>query len=779
MSHVTAVEVDGSPVPIAANTPWPSRLSLRLRGVSTLTLSLNGAKLGEPDPYLGKPIVLKIDGDVMFSGDVVDAPYNFTALGWGKVYQCRDLRARADKFPFTDDNTLGDYATYNYDAEDPDKIDSRLGRTAGQILEDVLTMQQNADRLDSYGIGGYTSLSPPTLPSETLADLAAMTVIPPRSLQVGGGRFFSSLTAFLTAWAPNFAPVIRPDGVIRIIDVRNPVEHVLTLGECDQRVHPSGLTRSVSDRFQRVVIRGQAIAVPKLLTLLNGGLLEKFAWADYPTNALAKAAWTPEQYRQDQLARSEGSCSVVDLTHVTVSSNPASQTWGANEWDQAHRRGRLYVYNSAGSGLTWFDSARIVANTAKSSGGTSTFTLETPLVGTGFNGYQIYGISSGASLVWRLYEAADPTIKAALARRFTYPVPFVNAGQTAAELVSYPQATVCSDPPFGAGPPFQEFFDPIVNIDLDAGTFLLGTPTREYSNGPPRDVRILAAVNTGVLEAVRPASGYEGDSHAVEGLEDTLTITMDSWRDPVNQDAMEAYAQDMLDSVKDAVVEGSVRVDDMVVPALTLGCGISIDAIGYATGWEGINAPATDVDLSWNTSGGASHYTTVIQVSNRRAGPALAAYLQPQRRVAAVPSGGPVVAPFAPMGPVGVPAEASGGYEGQSPGMGGGGGMDWSSAYNALAAPDAGRNGRYTPGRKYSAAKPYRTTKTPYRTPGKYRTDREYSSTSEAELAADRAKAREKRQADSEARRKLGAGRRDVEDVRREERQDVGEGYLE
>ena len=758
MPHTTTIEIDGAPVPVAALTPWPSRLSLRLRGVSTLTLNLMGAKPGEADPYLGKPIVLKVDGDPVFVGDVVDAPLDFSERGWGKVYQCRDLRARADKFPMTDDNSLGSYATYNYDAEDPDKIDARLGRTVGQILEDVLTMQANAEALDSYGIGGYTSLSPPTLPAETLADLAAMTTIPPRPVEVGGDRFFSSISAFLASWAPNHAPVVRPDGVIRFLDLRAPTEHVLTFDACDQRVHPSGLLRSVADRYQRVVVRGQAIALPKLLTLSNGGLVEDFAWGSL-SNSAAKAAWTKEDFLRDADARSSGSCSVTDLTHVVVTSAPASQTWGANEWDQSHRRGWLYVSKTVGSGFDQFFASRIVANTAKSSGGTSTLTLETPLPSTGFDKYVIYGLSSGASYVYRKYKAADPTIAAALANRMTYPVPYVNAAGSAASLVSYPQASVVWTLP-GSNVPL-EFPDPIVSIDRGAGTFLLATPTYDYNNAAPQDVRILAAVNTGVLQAIRPASGFEGTSHDVEGLEDTLTITMDSWRDPVNQAAMEAYAQEMLDAVKDAVVEGSIRVDDMVVPALTFGCGISIEAAGYATGWEGLNAPVTDVDLTWNQRA-ASHYTTLIQVSNRRAGPATMAYLLPQRRPAALQDG-PAPASFAPTPPVatgfdGVEAPVDANAWAPSVGVE----MDWTSAAGIAAAPDPGYTPKYDPSRKYKTPRKYRTATTPYRTPRKYRTDRKFSSVSAAELAAERAKARERREAESRARRELGASRPDI-----------------
>jgi len=145
----------------------------------------------------------------------------------------------------------------------------------------------------------------------------------------------------------------------------------------------------------------------------------------------------------------------------------------------------------------------------------------------------------------------------------------IGASGAAASLTSYPTASVVWTTPGMTLP--NEFPDPIVDIDVVNGTFLLGTPTYNFNNAAPDDVRILAAVNVSALEAIRPATGYEGTSHTVEGLTDTLVITLESWRDPVNQAAMEAYAQDQLDSVKDAIIEGAVTVHDLYIPGLTFG----------------------------------------------------------------------------------------------------------------------------------------------------------------------------------------------------------------
>ena len=86
-----------------------------------------------------------------------------------QTYQCHGLESRANRFPHTDSNTGVDSSAYNLalDNQQSDYIAARAGRTVGEILADVLTMDANAAALDAAGIGAYTSLSPPTLPATT------------------------------------------------------------------------------------------------------------------------------------------------------------------------------------------------------------------------------------------------------------------------------------------------------------------------------------------------------------------------------------------------------------------------------------------------------------------------------------------------------------------------------------------------------------------------------------------------------------------------------------
>ena len=72
-------------------------------------------------------------------------------------YRALGLRNRADYIPVTDSNTLSDAAQYNLPSNNPAVIPAREGRTMGQAVLDLLSMQQNMTALSAAGIGNYTS----------------------------------------------------------------------------------------------------------------------------------------------------------------------------------------------------------------------------------------------------------------------------------------------------------------------------------------------------------------------------------------------------------------------------------------------------------------------------------------------------------------------------------------------------------------------------------------------------------------------------------------------
>src|SRR5262249_54783070 len=147
-------------------------------------------------------------------------------------------------------------------------------------------------------------------------------------------------------------------------------------------------------------------------------------------------------------------------------------------------------------------------------------------------------------------------------------------------LTTSPSATVL----FSANglPPYQQLSVGIAAIDPDAGTITTSKPVQLVfsSNGTspvwPSDVQFFVPVATGALTATYPpdvagAPQYAGTSHAAEGMTETKFVTVREWRDYSNADNMLLWAQEMLDSMKDSVIEGDVEYLGKLPAVLTPG----------------------------------------------------------------------------------------------------------------------------------------------------------------------------------------------------------------
>ncbi|WP_165076164.1 hypothetical protein, partial [Paludisphaera rhizosphaerae] len=471
----------------------------------------------------------------------------------------------------------------------------------------------NAGPLASLGIGGYTeSGGEYSLPAATLSDLAALDQIPTGVCTVSGPRCLSAVESFIQSIYPGHALNVQPDGKIRVFDLLDPTAVTLTLEDLTDLVSPPSVRRSLADCFTKVTIFGQPRTVAKLVSLSNGGLEE---WFQYPgvTNSAAKAAWTTDVYKYGQGSRSTGTLTVTDTTHVVLTSADATQTWDADAFGPAGQAGILHLSKSVISGFDSIVSVRVVANTALTAGGTSTFTLESPLPATDYDGYTLYGFDTGPALVYRRYRVVDADMRAALARKFSPSAVWLGAYGGSATSTNFPMASVCWD-----GNEVTDGF----SIDIADGTITFFVPTYiTAGNRPPDDVRVLIAVNEDSLTATAPASGWEGTAYSVDGLQREQRVFMKSWTDPANQAAMDDYAQQLLDTNKNTVVDLNLTVNrilDEVLPLANQGLNIAAD--GYSTGLEDANLPISGLSIVWN-NGAASLHTTSVTASNRRQPP--------------------------------------------------------------------------------------------------------------------------------------------------------------
>jgi hypothetical protein len=640
----TVLLINGSPVAVPASVLLGRMTVYTKDGYPTLSFFARGGALaGLPDPYLGKTVELRIDDVTYFKGDVTHGPdAQFDQRhGWIRGYQCMGLRNRMDWIPHTDEATGTDQTGFNLAVEDPDRLLPRTGRTVGEVLEAVLTMPTNADLLDELGIGGYTSLSPPTLPTATQDDLDALTLIPPSPVYFQGEKLGSAVESFLAVWAPNHAFHVRPDGVMRFLDLREFDEHVFTINS--DPIEPTPLSRSVSENFQRVVVRGSPWVQGVLLSLAAGDLAEDFAYGALDNEA-AKAAWTPDDFTQPGLDADgpntdSGSANCTSTTTVVVTSAEPARSWDSNFWDQTGtgRGGVIYLRDSINANLTQFAVRRVISNTALTPAGTSTLTLDQPLPHTDYDEYTLIGTTGGAANVWRKYSVVNTEIAAKLTNRFSFPQPFRMAAGNAVTMTSHPIGSVVFD---GLAEATLAF-----TADPDSGTILFAQPTYIVAgNQEPDDVRALVGVNFGVNRAISPPDAgetpqYDGTSYTVEGLTKTLAVTVDAWRDPINAAQMQTFADEILDSVKDTIVEGSITYYGLLTEALTPGLAASVTGDGYTTGWEDLALPIIECAVEWPQDLGVNH-VTLMRCSNRRAQLSSAAFLRPDRTFLGLDFGG-------------------------------------------------------------------------------------------------------------------------------------------
>lgn len=631
-------------VEVACPTAIPRRLTLPVGRVPTFAFETPGGPLPTGAyPFLNEEISVEIEGTVRFVGDVVRCEPRFSAsAGWTRIYSCLGLRNRGDWVRHVDGNSGVNVSTYNAlrDGETADYLASRAGKEVGEILADLLTMTENATALDALGLGAYTSLSPPTLPTATTTDLAALDRVLPGPIRFGGEKFLSAVESFLSTNAPNHRLVVLPDGTFRFLDLTAfPTTDTLTLGT--DPVDPPDLSRDLSECHSAVEIHGEPVAAVYefrlSITGTDRGLNEDPFIYDGLTIAQAKAAFRPRHHWQPDCV-DQGTCTCPSTTTVTVTSSDASVFWSADFWNQeaGKRYGAIQLTYSLGNTITMHDQRLVVDSAALTAGGSATLTLDRALPHTNFNRYSLRGRRGGQQNVYTTYELPS-WAGAKVAPQSSYPYPFRNASGNGLQMVTTAMGLVIWSS--SGNPPYLEHGTPI-EVDPDAGTITFPTPTFILAgNREPTDVRAFVPVYNAVNMVRAPSSGYEGAGYTVDGVERVLPVSVRSWRDPANLAGMTAFAQDILDTVKTPIVEGTITYHGLYEDALAPGLKVHVAADTYTTGWEAAALPVVDAQLEWPGPDEPALYRTTLQVSTRRAHFTEAAYLQPERTGATIDFG--------------------------------------------------------------------------------------------------------------------------------------------
>jgi hypothetical protein len=181
------------------------------------------------------------------------------------------------------------------------------------------------------------------------------------------------------------------------------------------------------------------------------------------------------------------------------------------------------------------------------------------------------------------------------------------------------------------------FHRPVVDVFGTRSNLELGG---DRTDGIPADIHVMLAYYRDTLTATVPADvadvpQYEGTAFTKYGVEETLSIQVNDWRDPLSKSRMENMAREILDSIKDEIIEGAVRVDTLVMggeqPLLSLDFAAVYGPSAYTTGLEEANLPVVRVDIEWQNSPGPTTYATTFQFSTRKAPVSLAPFLIPER----------------------------------------------------------------------------------------------------------------------------------------------------
>jgi len=204
-------------------TPWirggiPELTFSRI--VGALSSLISGAKLDPWDGYYvswwnyettvtppTQPTPNYLAAAVYFTGTVVGYTDRYDHdFGWIRDYRALGLRNLADYVPVTDSDTRSDVAQFNMAANQINSIPSRMGRTCGQSVLDVLSMPQNVAGLRAYGIGNYNSTGSGATASATVqstaSGIASFGVVTGIAVTSGGSGYSSASPPRILIYGP-------------------------------------------------------------------------------------------------------------------------------------------------------------------------------------------------------------------------------------------------------------------------------------------------------------------------------------------------------------------------------------------------------------------------------------------------------------------------------------------------------------------------------------------------------------------------------------------------
>jgi hypothetical protein len=313
--------------------------------------------------------------------------------------------------------------------------------------------------------------------------------------------------------------------------------------------------------------------------------------------------------------------------------------------------------------------------------------------------FELTGYNPSGAVVWRRYKVNFGTntqasnaygVTRKIMKSFPEPVPWRSADGSSVVMVSSPQAAIVWSKTYAK--PFNEwpinfyidrennqiiFTPPVVRVfgtrsKLETGGFnntitppwgtynsSTGT-TNQTIDGVPYDIRVLLPVADGILSTVYPPTTanltdnrpdgkpYYGTAARYEGVTKILEVSMPQWVNSSDGANMDAYAQQLYESVKDTIVHGEFQYIQEIDPFVEswhpywlpsqsftgtdgqphnrpLLPSVSVAMADTTVCDTGIGVLSEDellltaVELRFNEGVGGKSMTTVMQYSNQKA----------------------------------------------------------------------------------------------------------------------------------------------------------------
>ena len=628
--------------------------------------------LPEADSWIGDKLELVINETVVFTGVVRNRQaVHSDDTGISYAYTAFGTESFIDDWPVVSPFDGTGSVTFNQATTDPGYDPTYDGMSIGEMIREILEEPDTVAYLKSHNIGRYNNAG--VIDSRTVADLEAGFLEdyrPSRPVTFSGDQLLQTLRSVIQSAAPNYriwfqsvkeSPPDTPLApsqqylLIRFADLRT-VSSTLNI-DLSQQPAPR-INRSTADSYSRVVVRGGPDIRPVILDMDDGDLAEDFAMPPWlATNTAAKAAWnigvwldadTRKQIKGTCLCRRPNTLpgDPVDPTSPLLADpnwlfvDPADNTltWGEDDYNQASDGLAGFLYISREPTADWQDmvNRRVVYNTALTAGGRAYLQLDDPLPFNDFTKFTLIpGIWPG-SLTWRRYSiekltAEGKSIAKYAQPAFPTPMPWTNTDGTALAETYAAVATVYFTPEGSE----QRYATCNLAVDRANEAIILDRPSVSFFgqpssletggvdvDGQPENIRVLLPVSLSPLEVIEPpdVSGspvYSGTSYSADGVQRTHYVNMMDWVSETDTAPMRLWAQQLLDSIKDSVVEGQTMLFTYE-PVLNPGVRVTFSDPCMSGAYDSYATNVYACLLRFNHGSGPVPYHTELALSNRR-----------------------------------------------------------------------------------------------------------------------------------------------------------------